>query len=103
MHFTVWSLFYNYISYFDHKRFSAVVLRKVLPMFLVAIVSGVIGTLTFILIVLLIILVYRWWQDRRDATYKRKSQDVEYLDARNPAYRSSTGTEFGGIEIYYNC
>ncbi|WAR07340.1 CUBN-like protein [Mya arenaria] len=68
----------------------------------VAIVSGVIGTLTFILIVLLVILVYRWLQDKRDAAYKHKAPDIEYLDARNPAYRSSTGTEFGGIEIYYN-
>ncbi|XP_052245215.1 protein SpAN-like [Dreissena polymorpha] len=68
----------------------------------VAIVSSVIGTLTFILIVLLIILVYRWWNDKKDTSYKRKSQDVEYLDTRNPAYRSSTGTEFSGVEIYYN-
>lgn len=70
--------------------------------FSVAIVSSVIGTLTFILIVLLIILVYRWWNDKKDTSYKRKSQDVEYLDTRNPAYRSSTGTEFSGVEIYYN-
>lgn len=67
----------------------------------VAIVAGVIGSLTFILIVLLILLVYRWWHDKR--SYHHKSQHVEYLDARNPAFRSSTGTEFQGIEIYYNC
>lgn len=67
----------------------------------VAIVAGVIGSLTFILIILLILLVCRWWQDKR--SYRHKSQHVEYLDARNPAYRSSTGTEFQGVEVYYNC
>lgn len=67
----------------------------------VAIVAGVIGSLTFILIVLLILLVYRWWHDKQ--SYRHKAQHVEYLDARNPAFRSSTVTEFQGIEIYYNC
>lgn len=69
----------------------------------VAIVSGVIGTLTFILITLLILLVYRRRYEKQYTEYQRKSQDVEYVEARNPAFRRSTGaTELQGSEIYYN-
>lgn len=69
----------------------------------VAIVAGVIGTLTFVLIVLLVLLALKWWREKKQTSYKRNAKDIEYMDARNPAFRSSTGTEFQGVEIYYNC
>ncbi|KAL3883315.1 hypothetical protein ACJMK2_029591 [Sinanodonta woodiana] len=63
-----------------------------------AIVGGVIGTLAFILIVLLTLLGLKWWKERR--SYSR-SKNTEYIDARNPAFRSSN--DFQGVEIYCNC
>lgn len=68
-----------------------------------AIVGGVIGTLTLILIILLILLAMKWWREKKQTVYKRSPKDVEYLDARNPAFRSSSGSEFQGVELYYNC
>lgn len=68
-----------------------------------AIVGGVIGTLTFILIILLILLAMKWWREKKQTVYKRSPKDVEFLDARNPAFRSSSGSEFQGVELYYNC
>lgn len=68
-----------------------------------AIVGGVIGTLTFILIILLILLAMKWWREKKHTVYKRSPKDVEYLDAKNPAFRSSSGSEFQGVELYYNC
>ena len=72
-------------------------------LFSAAIVGGVIGTLTFILIILLILLAMKWWREKKQTVYKRSPKDVEYLDAKNPAFRSSSGSEFQGVELYYNC
>ncbi|XP_062577105.1 CUB and sushi domain-containing protein 3-like [Saccostrea cucullata] len=51
----------------------------------VAIIGGVIGTLSFILLVLLILLGVKWWKERR-----RRMDKNRFIEVQNPAYRNST-------------
>ncbi|XP_022293857.1 uncharacterized protein LOC111104287 [Crassostrea virginica] len=63
----------------------------------VAIIGGVIGTLSFILIVLLILLGLKWWKERR-----RRMDKNRFIEVQNPAYRNSN--EFRNVpsDNFYN-
>ncbi|XP_067673991.1 uncharacterized protein [Haliotis asinina] len=64
-----------------------------------AIAGGVIGTLSVILIILLTLLVIKWFKERR--YYQDKDQ---FLDHRNPAFRSSGDFNACKVEVdYYHC
>ncbi|KAK3097321.1 hypothetical protein FSP39_008614 [Pinctada imbricata] len=63
-----------------------------------AIVGGVIGSLSFILIVLLILLAVKYWKERR-----RQNSKNRFIEVQNPAYRNSN--EFRNPnqqDLYYN-
>lgn len=63
----------------------------------VAIIGGVIGTLSFILIVLLVLLGLKWLKERR-----RRMDKNRFIEVQNPAYRNST--EFRNVpnDNFYN-
>lgn len=63
----------------------------------VAIIGGVIGTLSFILIILLVLLGLKWLKERR-----RRMDKNRFIEVQNPAYRNST--EFRNVpnDNFYN-
>lgn len=69
----------------------------IFSIFSVAIIGGVIGTLSFILIVLLILLGLKWWKERR-----RRMDKNRFIEVQNPAYRNSN--EFRNVpsDNFYN-
>lgn len=61
------------------------------------IVGGVIGTLSLILVILLVLLAVKWYKERR-----RRDNKNRFMEVQNPAYRNSTEFRQSRTEPCYN-
>ncbi|XP_069140564.1 uncharacterized protein [Argopecten irradians] len=65
-----------------------------------AIVGGVIGTLSFVLVILLVLLIVKWSRER-----KRRRDKNQFIEVQNPGYRNSNEFQQNAIprtDICYN-
>ncbi|OWF45883.1 uncharacterized protein LOC110456421 [Mizuhopecten yessoensis] len=71
---------------------------KTLPF--AAIVGGVIGTLSFVLVILLVLLIVKWSRER-----KRRRDKNQFIEVQNPGYRNSNEFQQNAIprtDVCYN-
>lgn len=64
---------------------------------LAEIVGGVIGTLSLVLVILLVLLAVKWYKERR-----RRDNKNRFMEVQNPAYRNSTEFRQSRTEPCYN-
>lgn len=61
------------------------------------IVGGVIGTLSLVLVILLVLLAVKWYKERR-----RRDNKNRFMEVQNPAYRNSNEFRHSRTEPCYN-